>query len=168
MPKLDQIPKQSRPTERKFMAYSFDFDSSNGILRCRLEGDITDESLKECYEVAGRYAALTNPGVGIMDFSNVASFHVSPQTVRHLAHRTPAMSGSRPRFLVAPSTHMYGLARMFQQYGSGVRPELHVVRRVDEAYTFLGVPEPQFEPVGGGVAKRSRQPVPILVRKAMA
>ena len=150
------------------MAYCFDVDSSNGILRCRLEGDITDESLKECYEVAGRYAALTNPSVAIMDFSNVASFNVSPQTVRDLAHRTPGIPGSRPRFLVAPSTHMYGLARMFQQYGSGARPELHVVRSVDEAYTFLGVPEPQFGPVGGSIAKPTRQQVPILVRKASA
>jgi len=150
------------------MAYYFEFDSSNRILRCRFEGDVTDESLKECYEAAGKYAALTDPGVGIVDFSNVDSLHVSWQTVRDLARRTPGMPGSRPRFLVAPSTHMYGLARMFQQYGSGARPELHVVRSVDEAYTLLGVPEPQFEPVGGGVAKRSRQPVPIFVRKAMA
>jgi len=150
------------------MAYYFDFDSSNGILRCRLEGNITDESLKECYEAAGRYAALTNPGVGVMDFSNVASFNVSPETVRHLAHRTPAMSGSRPRFLVVPSTHMYGLARMFQQCGSEERPELHIVRSVDEAYTFLGVPEPQFEPVAGGPAIRSRRQAPALVRKATA
>ncbi|HXP46141.1 MAG TPA: hypothetical protein VN810_02630 [Terriglobales bacterium] len=149
------------------MAYHFEFDSSSGILRCRFEGDVTDESLKECYEVAGKYAALTNPGVGIMDFSSVASFNVSSQTVRSLAHRTPVMPGSRPRFLVAPSSHMYGLARMFQQYGSGIRPELHVVRTVDEAYTLLGVPEPQFAPVGGNAAIRNRQ-VPILVRKARA
>ena len=134
------------------MAYYFDFDSSNGILRCRLEGDVTDESLKECYDVACKYAAHTNPNVGIMDFSNVASFNVSSQTVRNLAYRTPHMPGSRPRFLVAPTTHVYGLARMFQEIGTEVRPELQVVRSMDEAYTRLGVPEPQFEAVGGGVA----------------
>jgi len=168
MPTLDQIPKQSRLTERKFMAYCFDFDSSNGILRCRLEGEITDESLKECYEAAGKYAAMTNPGVAIMDFSNVASCDVSPQTVRDLAKRRPGMPGARPRFLVVPSAYLYGLARMFQQCGSEARPELHVVRGVDEAYTLLGVPEPQFEPVGGGVAIPSRRQAPVLVRKATA
>jgi len=148
------------------MAYYFEFDSGNDILRCRLEGDITDASLKECYEAAGKYAAMTNPGVAIMDFSNVASCNVSPQTVRDLARRTPGMPGARPRFLVVPSAYLYGLARMFQQCGSEARPELHVVRAVDEAYAFLGVPEPQFEPVAGGAAIRSRQQVPILVRKA--
>jgi len=134
------------------MAYYFEFASSNGILRCRLEGDVTDESLKECHEVAGKYAALTKPSVGIVDLSNVASFNVSSQTVRDLAYRMPRMLGSRPRFLVVPSAHIYGLARMFQEYGSETRPELHVVRSVDEVYTHLGVLEPRFEPVGGGVA----------------
>jgi hypothetical protein len=147
------------------MAYYFEFDSSNRILRCRFEGDVTDESLKECYEVAGKYAALTDPGVGIVDFSNVDSLRVSSQTVRDLARRTPGMPGSRPRFLVAPSSHMYGLARMFQEVGSEARPHVHVVRSVDEVYALIGVPEPQFEPVGGGIAIPSRQ-VPILVRKA--
>jgi len=106
--------------------------------------------------------------VSPLDFSNVASFNVSPQTVRDLAHRTPGMPGARPRFLVVPSTYMYGLARMFQEIGSETRPEVHIVRSVDEAYTFLGVPEPQFEPVGGGVAMRSRRQAPALVRKATA
>jgi hypothetical protein len=149
------------------MAYYFEFDFRNGILRCRLDGDVTDESLKECHEVAGRFAALTNPGAGIIDFSNVDSLNVSSQAVRNLAHSAPGMPGSRPRFLVVPSTHMYGLARMFQQYGSEARPEVHVVRNIDEAYTFLGVREPQFEPVAGAIAMRNGQ-VPILVRKARA
>ncbi|MFZ3213241.1 MAG: hypothetical protein WA188_17195 [Terriglobales bacterium] len=149
------------------MAYYFEFDSSNRILRCRFEGDVSDETLKECYDVAGRYAALTDPGAGIMDFSNVDSFNVSSQMVRELAHRGPVMPGSCPRFLVAPSSHTYGLARMFQQCGSEARPELHVVRSVDEAYTLLGVREPQFEPVGAGSAIPSRQ-VPIFARKARA
>jgi len=147
------------------MAYCFEFDARNSIFRCRLAGNVTDESLKECHDVAGRYAALTNPRVGIMDFSNVDSLNVSSQTVRDLALRTPGMPGSRPRFLVAPSTHMYGLARMFQEVGSEARPHVHVVRSVDEVYALIGVPEPQFEPVGGGIAIPSRQ-VPILVRKA--
>ncbi len=97
--KLYQIPKESRLTEESSMAYYFEFDSSNGILRCRLEGDVTDESLKECYEVAGKYAALTNPDVAIMDFSNVASLSLSPRTVRNLADRPPSMPASRARFL---------------------------------------------------------------------
>lgn len=144
---------ESQLLEGRPLAYYFEFDSSNGILRCRLGGDVTNESLKDCYRVAVECAALTNPRVGIADFSDVVSVDVSSQTVRDLAHRTPGMPGSRPRFLVVPSAHMYGLARMFQQCGSEARPELRVVRSLDEAYTLLGVREPQFEPMGGGVAE---------------
>jgi hypothetical protein len=144
------------------LAYCFEFDSSTGILRCRLAGDVTDESLQECYEVAGKYAARTNPGVGIMDFSNVASFNVSSQTVRDLASRTPRMPGSRPRVLVAPSTQIYGLARMFQEIGSEARPEVHVVRSLDEAYTLLGVREPQFEPVEEVLQNATENKSPFL------
>ncbi len=61
------------------MAHCFEFDSSNGIFRCRLEGD------------------------GIMDFSNVASFNVSSQTVRDLAHRTPGMPSSQNCLMAARS-----------------------------------------------------------------
>ena len=110
--------------------------------------------------MARKYAALTDPDVGIMDFLNVASFNVSSQTVRELTYRTPRMPGSRLRFLVAPTTHIYGLARMFQEIGSEARPALHVVRSVDEAYTLLGVREPHFEPVPAGIAIHDRQ-VPI-------
>jgi hypothetical protein len=147
------------------MAYCFDFDSRNGILRCNLEGNVSDESLKECYEVAVMHAAFINPGACMMDFSNVDSLDVSSQTVRDLARRPPGMPGSRPRFLVVPSAYMYGLARMFQQYGSETRPGVHVVRSLDEAFTRLGVSEPSFEPVAGAI--RSAR-VPTLVRKARA
>lgn len=146
------------------MAYYFEFDYGNGILRCTLEGDVTDESLSECYEAARKYAAL-NPGVVIAEFSNVVSFKVSAETVRDLIRRPPAVPGPCSRFLVAPSPHIYGLARMFQQYGSETRPQMDVVHSVDEAYTSLGVRELHFEPLNGAVPIRKR---PALVKKAEA
>ena len=145
------------------MAYQFDFNSTYGILRCRFEGDVTDESLKECYKASGEYVAFTNPNVAIMDFSNASSLNVSSQTVRDLANRAPSMSGSQPRFLVAPSPSLYGMARMFQQYGSETRPQMHVVRSMDEVYAILGVEEPHFEPVTRPAAIRKRQ-TPMLAK----
>ena len=144
------------------MAYFFDFASSQGILRCRLEGDITNESLKKCYEAAGALAAQIDPKVGIMDFSNVNSLDVSAETVRDLANRAPGMPKARPRFLVAPSHSLYGLARMFQQYGSETRPDVYLVRSMDEVYAILGVLEPHFEPVTGRGAIRQSQSLTLL------
>jgi hypothetical protein len=39
------------------------------------------------------------------------------------------------------------MARMFEILGEGTRPNLHVVRTLEEAYKVLDVREPQFEPV---------------------
>jgi len=52
------------------VAFYLESDSSNGNLHYRLEGDVTDESLKECREVAGKYAALTKPSAGIVDLGH--------------------------------------------------------------------------------------------------
>jgi len=155
------------------MAYQFEFDRSNGILRCKFEGVITDESLRECRQEARKYLAVTNAGVGILDFSNVASFSVSSQLVRGLALLPPVMPGPGPRFIVAPSTHIYGMARMFQelrslqQHGSDAPQEVQVVRSVDEAYTLLKVRELHFELVNADVTVR-KGPDPVLVRRAAA
>ena len=52
------------------MAFYLESDSSNGNLRYRLEGDVTDESVKESHEVAGKYSALTEPSAGIVDLGH--------------------------------------------------------------------------------------------------
>jgi hypothetical protein len=130
------------------MAYQFDFDGANRILRCRWDGPVTDESLRECYSTIRKYVALTHPRAGILDFSGVTSFEVASKTVQELARFAPPMSDPLvPRYIVAPSAHMYGLARMFQLIGEPTRPRLEVLRTSEEAYTLLGVEAPHFKPL---------------------
>jgi hypothetical protein len=130
------------------MPYRFEFDSTNRIIRCRLEGLITDEDIKECYRNAERYALQTDPLSGIMDMSAVTSFAVSANTVRELATSPPAMPNpERLRVLIAPSPQVFGIARMFEMLGQDKRPELHVVHSEKEALAILGVPETKFEPI---------------------
>ena len=130
------------------MPCNFEFDSANRILRCRFEGAVTDDSLSECYRGIGKYAALMAPSTGILDLSAVASFEVSPETIRKLASLPPAIPDPRtPRVIVAPSPQVFGMARMFEIHGESTRPSLHVVRTKEEAFAILGILEPQFEPV---------------------
>ena len=130
------------------MPYQFDFDSKNKILRCRLEGRVTDEILKEYYRVATKYAAWIGPSAGITDFVAVASFEVSPETMRELAGRAPVMPDpSRVLVVVAPSAYIFGMMRLFELQGAHTRPNLHIVRSLAEAWAILGVQEPQFEPL---------------------
>jgi hypothetical protein len=131
-----------------FVPYHFEFDPENRILRGRLEGPVTDELLKEYYDLAGEYFARTAASAGIADFSAVTSFEVSPQTIRDLASLPPAIFDPEiPRFIIAASPGIFGMARMFELAGQDTRPNLHVVRSMKQVCVILGITDPKFEPV---------------------
>ena len=130
------------------MPYHFEFDSANRIVRCRFEGRITDEILKEYYQVSAKYYESIQPSAGVLDLSAVTAFEVSSEMIRELAKLPPAMPHpERPRFVIAPSNQVFGMARMFELQGQETRPNLHVVRTADEVWTVLGVQAPKFEPI---------------------
>jgi hypothetical protein len=128
--------------------YYFEFDPKNRILRARFEGPVTDELLKEFYGLAGGYFERTGARAGITDFSAVTSFEVSPQTIRDLASSPPAIQDREfPRFIVAASPGIFGMARMFELAGQDTRPNLHVVRTIREVCVILGITDLKFEPI---------------------
>jgi hypothetical protein len=128
------------------MSYRFEFATKDRILRCSLDGRVTDESILEYYDRVGKYVERTNPRAGIIDLSNVTSFDVSPETIRSMARSLPAMADvNLPRFIVAPTAHIFGIARMFQTLGEDSRAGLQVLRTLAEAYAALEVTDPQFE-----------------------
>jgi hypothetical protein len=130
------------------MSFCFDFDSANRILRCRFEGLVNQAAISEFYRQIPIYDAATKPRAGINDFSQITSVDITSQTIAKLASLPPAFADeSRPRVNVAPRDHVYGLLRMFQAMGEGTRPNLYVVRSLEEAYAILGVTEPRFEQV---------------------
>lgn len=136
-----------RPPGKKFVPYLFEFDSDQQILRARFEGRVTDWELKEYYPLANQHVARLKPRVGIADFTDVTSFDVSSQTVRDLADIEPATPGPEARFVVAPAAHIFGMARMFQMYGGGTRPNFHVVSNLSEVYAAIGIRDATFDPV---------------------
>jgi hypothetical protein len=131
------------------MPYNFDFAASGGILRCTFEGRVDDDSLEEYYRTAAKLVERLQPRAAITDFTAVTSFEVSTDTIKRLARSAPVMTDdAAPRFIVAPSAHLFGLARMFQITGEATRAALRVVRTPQEAYAAIGVKtQPRFEPV---------------------
>ena len=130
------------------MPYRIVYDPTNRILRARFEGRVTDDELKEVYRLGQAQAARIDPRAGITDFSDVTTLAFSSETIHELAASTPIMRDPRrPVVFVAPTPHIFGMARMFEMLGAETRPNLHVVRTLEEAYELLGVREPQFEPI---------------------
>lgn len=130
------------------MPYTFDFDLTNGILRCRLGGRVTDGVLQEFFEVGSQHARRTHPTAGVVDLSDVTSFEVSAEMIRQVAKSAPAFSDpGLHRIVIAPTAHLYGMMRMFATQGEEIRPNLHVVRTEKEAWAILVVQDPQFKPL---------------------
>lgn len=130
------------------MPYAFDFDSANRILRCRLNGEVNDEVLKDFFQAGSKHAIRIHPAAGVVDLSEVASFDVSTPAIKALAKSTPVLHdpGLR-RVVIAPSPGIYGMMRMFEMEGEATRPGLQVVRSEREAWAILAVRNPRFEPL---------------------
>lgn len=127
------------------MPYTFDFDSKNKILRCRLEGRVGDEELKEYQREAAEVATMTNPRAGVVDLTGVTVFEVTRETIVELARKPAAIADpDSPRVLIASSQVVYGMARMFEMESHRTRRNLHVARTEQEAWGILGVMEPRF------------------------
>jgi hypothetical protein len=124
-----------------------DFDAKNNILRGAIDGPMTGAILLELYETGVKYMSSHPPCRGILDFSRVTDFEVNGEAIRLVASSPPAFPAGYMRVLVIPQTFIYGLARMFQLLGEKTRPELHVVRTMEEAFHLLGVDSPEFHPV---------------------
>jgi hypothetical protein len=129
------------------MGFVMEFDVRNNILRVTIVGRLTDAILSDCYATIARDVASHPPCRGILDFSEVTEFEVSSDAIRHVAAAPPAFPTGYTRVLVIPKDFIYGLARMFQMLGEKTRPDLQVVRTMDEAYRLLRVKSPEFHPV---------------------
>jgi len=63
------------------------FDQMGKISLMRVEGQLTDESLPELYEVSRRYSDAIDARVSIVDLSSVSEFDVSSQSIWKLARQ---------------------------------------------------------------------------------
>jgi hypothetical protein len=134
------------------MAFSFDFDPIHQILRSTFSGKVDYEDLLNHQRMGALLVASLGPRFAIIDLSAADPFEATPDGMRALAKLPPAMPQmDRPRVVIAPSDHTFGLARIFAIEGETTRPNLHVVRSLREAWAILGVEMEQakFGPISG-------------------
>jgi hypothetical protein len=129
------------------VGFVLEFDARNNVLRVRFEGRLTDAILLDAYATVARYAASRAPCRGIVDVTEVTKFEVSSSAIRQMAGSPPAIPTENVRVFVASTNFIYGMARMFQMLGEKTRPNLHIVRTLNEAYLLLQLESPEFIPV---------------------
>jgi len=129
------------------MGFVLEFDAKNNILRATLEGRVTDAILLDYYGITARYAASHPPCRGIWDMSEVTNFDVSSKAIRQVAGTSPIISTGYMSVVVAPQDLLFGMMRMYQIISEETRPDLRVVRTMDEAYRLLAAEAPEFSPI---------------------
>lgn len=130
------------------MAYDFELDATHRVLLFRFTGEVSEQRIGRFYNEAGAQIERIHPRAAIFDFTAVTSFDVSSGSVRSLAEASPLiLDVACPRVVVAPATHIFGMARMFQILGGSSRPSFTVVHSMAEALAVIGLAPPDFKPL---------------------
>ena len=125
--------------------FYFEYDEAEKLFAVRMTGSITDDSFKACYAETLRLAPGREIRAALMDLSAVDRYDVSAAAVLEVSKLRPLFPDPTPRYIVATSEHVFGMARMLQLVSDHGRDGLHVVRSLQEAYDALGLHAPQFE-----------------------
>jgi hypothetical protein len=129
------------------LRYTFDFDLKNRILRCCLNGRVTEEVFRDFFRTGAQHAIRTHPAAGVIDLSEVTVFEVSTRTIELLAKLPPVLPDPNLcRVIIAPSSEIFGMMRVFEIAAEQQRPNIHVVHTEQEAWAILSVEEPRFHP----------------------
>jgi len=75
----------------------------------------------------------------IVDFTQVIEADIPISLVRRMARGQSIYAPDSRHAVIASLAHIFGLVRMFQALAEQTRPNLAVVRTVDEAYEFLRI-----------------------------
>jgi len=126
------------------MDYRIDLDPAHRVIRLTVTAVVTEELAEECYQSVSFIASRGGPYAAIFDLSGVTGATLSPDAVRGLAGRAPAVPAGRPRVIVADEPWIFGMARMFQICRDSLGEQFHVVRSLEEAYEMVGVRPEDF------------------------
>ena len=127
------------------MAHHFEFDSQHRILRLVMKGDVQGEEIAALNPEIRAHVHRLQPAAGISDFSAVENFNVSAQAMRTAAVQPSPYPTGTPRYIVAPTDFLFGMARMYEQVADRPDSKLQVVRRIEDALTGLGAADARFE-----------------------
>lgn len=127
------------------MPHHFEFDSEHKILRLVLEADIEGEEYSQLTADLRAQIRRMRPVAGITDGSSITNFNVTSQALRSAALEGSPYPPATPRYIVAPTDYLFGLARMYELIGNHSEGRLQVVRKMEEALAELGVANAKFE-----------------------
>jgi hypothetical protein len=113
-------------------------DRNRKLVVSTYSAEVTDADVARQIAEIERYAPYGPEYCAITDFTRVTHFNISTEQIRSVAGSKSPLQNAR-RVMVAPSDVAYGTSRMFQTLASRTRPNITVVRTLEEAYAALGI-----------------------------
>jgi hypothetical protein len=129
------------------MAHHFEFDAENKILLLVLEGEVEGHEIREGNKEIRKHVERLKPVAGISDFTGITKFNVTSDLMRSAALQPSPYQEETPRFIVAPTDYLFGMARMYELVADRPKAMLKVLRTREAALAALGVKNAKFEPV---------------------
>ena len=127
------------------LPHHFEFDFRQRILLVVLEGEVRGEEFTSINDDIRKHVESFQPVGGISDFSAVKNLDVSSHSLRTAAFEPSPYPEETPRFIVAPTDYLFGMARMYEMIADRPMGKLRVVRSREEALALLGVKDLKFE-----------------------
>jgi hypothetical protein len=123
------------------------FDGKHKVLKSTIVGILSSDLLREWDQAVVSFTSRQGPNHGLIDFSRVEAIAV-PLSRLVSRGRQPQISPGWERIIVAPRRDLVEWSSIFSEYQSsaGHRPPI-VVASMEEAHRFLGLTDPEFEPV---------------------
>ena len=122
------------------MPVDYELDHGSRVVRSRTWGDVTEDDIARLQlgiQNLFRDGILDAAWAHVADFTGTTSVaDLSAAAIQRRAHSNPWPPGSC-RVLIAPSTVVYGLARMFQILSADENERFIVVHSAAEAHTWL-------------------------------
>ncbi|HTC94669.1 MAG TPA: hypothetical protein VK699_14605 [Terriglobales bacterium] len=102
-------------------------------------GELEDSDLSEQRFQISNHPDFRPDFSYILDFTGVTKLKVSTAAVRDCATSPSLFVRDAVRVMVAPAEAVFGLSRMYQMLAEETRPNLQIVRTLEEAYRILGI-----------------------------
>ena len=121
------------------MSVQLTIEVSQQLVICTFTGELSDADLLGVRSLIRSHPEFNASFSEILDFSGVTVVNVSTSAIQHGSERESNFSLTSKHVLVAPQNVVFGLARMSQVFAEKARPNVHVVRTIEEARKFLGL-----------------------------
>ena len=120
------------------MGVHLTIDIKRRLIVATFFGEINDADVLGLASEVGSHPDF-DPSLSILwDFSGVAAGTVSTSAMRELSWRKSILSPTSMHVIIAPQDHIFGLFRMGEVFAQKTKPNVVVVRTVNEARKFLG------------------------------